>query len=110
MARVYFAESDTDFWWKRMFLHDQFSHVFIVVDGVLLNPAWHQLQVDGNASDEYECTTYIDVTFEEADHKMRPLFQMVTCTSLIKDVLGIRNWCIITPYQLFQYLQRHHDG
>jgi len=108
-ARVYFSESQNDFLWKTLFLKPAWSHCFIALEGVLINPSWHFIEV---CKDEglYECTTYIDVEFEPPPQKYRFPLQLLTCVTIIKELLGIKHWWIIHPQQLYNYLRRHQYG
>ena len=103
-ARIYFAESDASFWFKRWFLKPGFSHCFIVINGVLLNPAYHCLQVIPDAGPVYECTTYIDMDMKEPKFVKRTIWEVSTCVTTIKQVLGIDVYGIFTPAQLHDYL------
>ena len=103
-ARIYFTESDTTFWFKRWFLQPGFSHCFIVVDGVLLNPAYHCLQVIPDAGPMYECTTYLDIELDEPEFVKRTIWEVSTCVTTIKQVIGLDKYGIFTPYSLYQYL------
>ena len=108
IARVYFSESDGDYWLKR-WLMPGFSHCFVVVDGILINPCFHYTQAF-NAEALYECTTYIDIDMKEPEKKHRTIWQVFTCVTMVKSFIGMNKYAILTPYQLFQYLQRHQDG
>lgn len=108
MIRVYFAESDGQFWLKR-FLLPGFSHCFIATEGVVINPCFHCIQVFPDEG-TYEATTFLDIDLEEPKEIQRTIWQVFTCVSVIKSFLGINKYTIWTPYQLFQYLLRHPEG
>jgi len=103
-ARVYFADGETDYFLKRLF-HKEMNHVFVVIDGVLMNPCFHMMYLC-QAEGEYQSTAVLDVEISEPAHKMRWPLQLVSCTYLVKEVLGIKKCCILTPYQLYKYLLR----
>ena len=105
-ARVYFSEADSKFWLKR-FLQDGFSHCFIDIEGVLINPLHHYTSIEA-ASDLYECTDYIDIEIEEPAWKARTIWQPFDCVSIVKSFLGLHKWGILTPYQLFKHLRSEH--
>lgn len=33
-------------------------------------------------------------------------FGMLSCVGIVKSLLGVRKWWILTPYQLFKYLEK----
>lgn len=110
-VRVYFSESDGKFWLKR-FLKPGFSHCFIAIEGVIIDPSFHFGQV---FKDEglYEATTYIDVEITEPEHAKRTIWQVFTCVSVVKYFLGINQYTMWTPYQLYQHLKllrKFQDG
>lgn len=108
-ARVYFCSTENDFLWKKLFLNPDYAHCFIALENVVVNPSWHFIDV---FKDEglYECTKYIDVIFEPPPKKYRFPFQLLTCVTIVKEILGIKRWYIIHPEQLYRYLKRHSHG
>ena len=52
------------------------------------------------------------IPFKSITHK-EPHFRwwFINCVEIVKLVLGIRDWRIITPFQLYKYIKRtHEDG
>lgn len=106
--RVYFAESDGEYWIKR-FLKPGFSHCFIVTAGVLINPCFHFTNVVA-CGGVYESTVFLDVDYSEPKMSRRSILQPFTCVTIVKSILGINNSGIITPYQLFKHLEANPNG
>lgn len=69
----------------------------------MINPAFHCIQI---FKDEgmYDCTTFIDIDIEEPEEIQRTIWQVFTCVSVVKSILGINKYTVWTPYQLMQYL------
>lgn len=100
-----------DFWFSR-FLQPGFRHVFICVrDG----GQW--IRIDGmRGLPEVAVLTDFDIYCSEPGFEVlevnayraeRPLFLMAgTCVGLVKAVLGVRAFNVLTPYQLYKYLKR----
>lgn len=57
-------------------------------------------------SQGYVC---VRVGITPLERKVLPL-TLFTCTEAVKRILGIREWWIITPFQLFKYLRRQEHG
>jgi len=52
---------------------------------------------------DYNC--YIYTVKHEDVQKINVMFGVATCVSIVKNMLGIRAWWIITPRQLERYIQ-----
>ena len=107
-ARVYFSPTENTYLWKTLFLNPDYAHCFVVIEGVLINPSWHFVDIC-KAEDLYECTTYVDIEFSPPPEKKRFPLQFVTCVTLVKEIIGVKCWHIIHPEGLYKYLVRHHD-
>ena len=58
----------------------------------------------------YDETVYYDIAIVQTD--VQPLIPVrrspafLNCVELVKNVLGIRKWWIVTPYQLYNYITK----
>ena len=99
---VYFTDSESDYW-CRQFLKPGFTHCFAVVGDIVVNPCFHFVYV-GRARGPYEHTERIDIDFIEPAHVSMSPFRPVTCVEIVKRLLGINDWRVMTPYQLYTRL------
>ena len=99
---------DDGHWWSRL-LHPFFQHCFIVkhYKGQWLYASRvvgaYEWEIVDDIRDLFGEETYI---IGAVDEGRQPLFAVNTCVGFCKQVLGIRNPCIITPYQLYRRLSR----
>lgn len=101
--------------WALNRLKKGFSHVVIVkeseLEGVftIINPYTSQLEI----TDVYD-PDFISKLLNSGRHVVEtqiredfPAFKgLITCVSVAKYLLGITNWWIITPFQLYQFLMK----
>lgn len=87
-----------------------FRHCFAYAD----LPHEMVLVLDARANG-LEAAVHLAPTFRGLTHTVRakPCFQrgwrprgLLTCVTVVKHLLGIRAWWILTPHQLYRYLQQ----
>lgn len=106
---VYLPRSETTAWWARWFTTRDFAHVEIwwsIGDGfyTAIRPYHHFLVVDIMQG---EPEGVIQSVRAERRHRWPMLpFGMKTCVTVAKAVVGIRDARIITPRQLFNYVEK----
>ena len=105
--------------WALNRLKKGFSHVVIVkeseLDGVftIINPYTSQLEV----TDIYD-PDFISKLIENGRHVVETQIRddciafkgLITCVSVAKYLLGITNWRIITPFQLYKFLMKGNEN
>ena len=107
-------EDGTSLWWLR-FLRHTYRHcrAFIKITPKIyieLNPLSNQMflfvHIFDNSRQFYKVIhkmNYVKTRIENAPLKTAPAF-CFTCVEAIKRLLGIHNFWIITPYDLYTYL------
>lgn len=114
LALVVFVH-ETDLWYLKC-LEPGFRHCFLVInDGqqwIAIDPMAHQFMIDAlPLANDFDLAEYfggeghlvVETQLRRAPHRPAPLMPF-TCVETIKRVLGIHDWSIITPYQLYRFL------
>ena len=111
--------SKSEFWWSKLLKKD-YKHVFAVkFDGLFwvkmdLTLGWTEY---GVLAYDYK-DTIDDVIQGKARYqyvevwrktRYRRLFAPWTCVEMMKSLLGIKAWWILTPYQLYKYCEARHE-
>jgi hypothetical protein len=105
-------------WWAK-FLYKPFGHVFIATK-TEMGHFWIVSDCKGgNIFTELVPTQdlrelfprMVIIPFQSITHK-EPHFRFfhINCVEIVKLVLGIRSWRIITPYQLYKHIEESHHG
>lgn len=117
-AFVVFSD-DTNLFWLR-FLQKGFRHCALIIakeggSWVVVDPLSHHLVIDEVAApsghDDLPAQlrknghTLVAVTLTEPPRKLAPLMPF-TCVEIIKRLVGIHSWKIVTPYQLYRHLTK----
>lgn len=95
------------------YLKEGFQHCEVLSDhGTLVAPLAGGLLVEKvdlqEAFTSYKNSDSIIVEYNTKECKMlRSIFGINTCVGVVKDILGIRNIMIQTPYQLYKYLKKN---
>ena len=99
-----------------------FRHCFVCVrwrDGwILIDPLSHVLEVgliDGMAVDElqafYENAGYVGVRTRLGEMASGPFpWRPYTCVEVVKRVVGLSAWWLVTPYQLYNFLKKENKS
>lgn len=116
-----YEEKKEGLWWQK-YLKKGYKHVFAVhFDGLF----WIKMDFTIGYTDysvlpfDYRDTIKHvlegrDMTYQYVEawrkprYRVRLLFAPWTCVELMKSLLGIRAWWVITPYQLFKHCEAHH--
>lgn len=121
---VVFEHGDMPYWWAK-YLHAGFRHCWILRwDGynwIAVNPRLGHTDIEILPYYRYEDikNIYIDTNCSVIIHakvwrdttRIRsPWPTAFTCVEQVKAALGIRDWRLITPYGLFNYLLRGNYG
>ena len=113
-SKVYVVfTDDRDHWWSR-FLKKGIRHCYILV------PSANRIIKFSRTAESFELFTteaekgiidnnYIVCSFVPKKCK-RSLFMLNTCVGHTKQILGITNPFILTPYQLYKYLREKHEA
>jgi hypothetical protein len=101
-VRVYYTHSDGDFLLKQ-YLKRGFSHCFLEINGMIIDPRFYYADIFESMG-VYAHHTYQDVDIVRQETVRRTIWQPFTCVSMIKAFMGINKWYILTPYQLWSYL------
>lgn len=110
---VYVVFSDDRSNWWSPFLKKGMRHCYVV------KPSANRLIVCGKSTNDFDLYTipaengiigdnYFVLSYTPKKCR-RFLFMLNTCVGHAKQILGIRNPFILTPYQLFKYM-RKNDG
>lgn len=119
-SEVYVVFEDADsIWWLR-FLKKGFRHCFVLLisrennSAILLNPRSNQIDIQFFShcdSDQFIQSyasicgrTILRVHLGHAPLKTAPVM-LFTCVEFVKRILGIHNFSIITPYQLYKKIK-----
>ena len=123
LGKFYFVYEDKPegMWWQKL-LKKGYKHVFAVhFDGLF----WVKMDFTIGYMDysvlpfDYRDTIKDvlkgrDMTYQYVEawrqprYRVRLLFAPWTCVELMKSLLGIRAWYVMTPYQLYKYCEAHH--
>jgi hypothetical protein len=113
-SKVYVIfEDDQQRWWSK-FLKKGIRHCYIV------KPTPNSFIIYGKSVKNVDLFTVIDQkSIIEGKYIMksyiprecrRSLFMLNTCVGHTKQILGINNPFILTPYQLLKHLRSHHEA
>ncbi len=105
---VYQPRCETTAWWARLIARD-FSHVEIwwsIGDGyyVAIQPFHHYLEA--NVMHGEPTGVVQRVTAMRRSRTPMVPFGLKTCVTVAKAVVGIRNAFVLTPKQLFNYVEK----
>lgn len=110
--------------WVFRFIDPVFQHVYAmhkseggcfwtVVDPIRSHLRIYTLLVDDYPHPRCYCgpdAVILPVTVSIHDDNVSGGFGPVTCVTVIKSLLGLRDWRIVTPYQLYKYIRRLSHG
>ena len=108
----------TDIWWLK-FLKSGYRHCFILLnDGVRwisIDPLapYTDIQIYHHIEAGYDIAPWlkqqgyrvVQATVNTAHNKPAP-FMLYSCVESVKRILGLHCWRIMTPWQLYQYLNK----
>ena len=111
---VYFTYASRPHWWTRL-LKPGFSHIYLVEylpqGCIVINPNISSLEIKYYLTGEnlpdnlYQLAIPVDIKTDIDLCKKQPIFpRLFTCVEVIKSILGITKRSIITPYQLYKYI------
>lgn len=117
-ALVVFS-GETEIRWLRVLLRAGFRHCFVLVckNGrwICLDPLAHRLDLDlPDVPEGFDWSgwlgarglrvvrTVVNQGMESSRFSLAPF----SCVEAVKRVLGLRNWRIVTPWQLYRFLSR----
>ena len=112
-SEVYVAFTDDDRHWWSPFLHPTIRHCFVIKAE---NGRWlvHSKTTKGvemyttdSVTDIIESGIIVKAVTSEP---RRSLFMLNTCVGHTKQMLGISNPLILTPYQLYRHLRDQDEG
>ena len=118
-AYVVYEDRDEQMWWQKP-LKKGFKHSFLVIyDGYF----WIKMELTIGFMDICVLPFYNNNTIEDILRGTKCTYQLVqvwrrqryrnilapwSCIEAIKAALGIRALHVLTPYQLFKYIEAHH--
>lgn len=118
-AYVIYEDRDPGMWWQR-YLKKGYSHSFLVIyDGYF----WIKMELTTGYMDICVLPFYnnntiedvlrgIDCTYQFIETWRRQRYRSIiapwSCVEAIKAVIGVRALHVLTPYQLFKYIEAHH--
>lgn len=109
---------NTGQWWLK-FLKPGFRHCFLILrterGGIWLDPISNGISLYPLEDFEvsklakwYRLNGMRVLTFKTRPSSHKPFFWApLTCVEVIKRVLGVRDWRIFTPWQLYQHLKEN---
>lgn len=116
-------EHDTSLWWLR-FLRRGFRHCYVILEFSAADGAFFWLELNPMSNQTYafihnselaidyisylQKQEYIHICpfeFKPAPLKCAP-FSIFSCVEFVKRILGIHDFGIITPYQLYNKLKK----
>lgn len=113
---VVFADA-TDLWWLRL-LRPGFRHCFVALASpggwVIIDPMSHVTSVAHfPLIEEFDLAAWyrlhglkvVPVKKNTTDKRVAP-FLPHSCVECVKRILGIRALCVLTPWQLYRYLNK----
>ena len=116
-----YEDKENTYWWSK-FLKTGYKHVFaLYFDGLFWSRldftiGWVQFDVltyktHATIKDiikgQNVTAQYVE-TWRIPRYRVRMFLAPWTCTEMMKSLLGIRAWWVITPYQLFKYCEAHN--
>lgn len=109
---VGFCMDDGPHWWSR-FLHPQIKHCYVVVpscDGGWIGYSKTRIGMDTMIAEDPKDIVGDDLLIKsKVVRGKRGLFMLNTCVGHTKQMLGISNPFIWTPYQLYKHLRKRND-
>jgi hypothetical protein len=121
MALVVFT-TETGIRWLRR-LRKGFRHCFILIQDdedawIVYDPlsnisvlsVLHNASVDQITTWYHDCGLRVSRTFIRRNPPPTFLLRPFTCVEAVKRVLGLHDRWIVTPWQLYRYLERAQDG
>lgn len=104
---VIFTDDDNH-WWSR-FLHPVMRHCYVVVADrgrwIVYGKTRHYFDLFTLDGQPFKVADVVIVKAERLEGK-RSLFMLNTCVGHVKQLLGINDPFILTPYQLFKRLKQ----
>ena len=120
ISEVYVVFEDTDSIWWLKFLKKGFRHCYVLLTSrennlmILLNPRsnqtdiqlFHNCDIDNAIRLFTSCKehTILRVHMTQSPLKCAPIM-FFTCVEFVKRILGIHDFAIITPYQLYKKIK-----
>jgi len=119
IAYVLFKTVDNPPWWMKVLQHDMYHCFFIksCVIGdieyfILFENNFNYISVDTKflTLDQLvdavrsDGMTIVRYEYEIDPHKRMPYYEPISCVTTIKRILGISDWKVQTPYQLYKKL------
>ena len=118
-AYVVYEDKANEMWWQR-FLKKGYQHSFLVIfDGYF----WIKMELTIGFMDIHVLPFYNNDTIEDVMRGRDFTYQYVqawrktryrsilapwSCVEAIKAVIGVRAMHVLTPYQLYKYIEAHH--
>jgi len=111
---IFFTYTNRNYWWVR-FLRPGFSHCYLLIKQdvgyVCVEMSIYSMEVNYYPSirefkKTLDKTTVVIKNYTDVNQSLpMPFFRPFTCVEMVKRVLGIKQWSIFTPYQLYRYLK-----
>ncbi len=109
----------TDIWYLK-FLNKEFRHCFIILDDVnhwiTIDPLSSSTEIEVINKKDYSQDLpswfqeigfkLVETKFYIPSAKSLPL-RLLNCVEIAKNIIGIQNFFILTPYQLFKFLNQN---
>lgn len=114
---VFTGQTDLPWLWV---LRRGFRHCFVVLKTqdrwISIDPLAHKTEIGMHAlPSDFDLPSWLEkrgLTVIETEIRSAPKCvappMMFTCVELVKRVLGLHDWKIITPWQLYRQLEEHH--
>lgn len=95
---------NTSLWWLHLLKKD-FRHCYILFETdsgeyLELNPMSNKVFITIRNNIDFSTMRYCEIKMQKAPLKCAPL-GFFTCVEFVKRIIGIHDFFIITPYQLF---------
>lgn len=118
-----------DMHWYQKYMKEGFEHCFIVYwDGYTwtkleklygyhyVKPIYqlngYPLLANENIKSYFESLGYVcqnvDLSMRQESLRCKQVVTFYNCVEYVKDFLGISQWNLFTPYQLFKYVEKHY--
>jgi len=100
-------------WWNFM-LKKEFTHVDVYI-GIAGGYLLIQPNLTGIGLYEHYCTEKEILSLDKtkfqyyivSEDQIKPRARgLITCVSIVKSLLYVKKWWIITPFQLYKYIER----
>ena len=115
---IAYHPADRTRWWNWM-LKKGYGHVEVYTDiaggFMLLYPNFIGIALYEQYCTEEELLKLDNMVFQEyivnqRESQKSNLKGIITCVSIVKNLLFINKWWIITPFQLYKYIERYNHG